>query len=50
MINGTHLSQILIDCGSPVAIIRSDLWEQVRESADILEEEPEDFQGVTRDG
>ena len=49
-INGTHLSQILIDCGSPVTIIRSDLRDQVRESSDIVEEEPEDFQGVTRDG
>ena len=48
--NETHLSQILIDCGSPVTIIRPDLWEQVRESSDIVEEEPEDVQGVTRDG
>ena len=50
IINGTHLSQILIDCGSPVTIILSDLWEEVRESADIVEQEPEDFQGFTRDG
>ena len=50
MINGTHHSQILIDCGSPVTIIRSDLRDQVRESSIIVEEEPEDFQGVTRDG
>ena len=50
MIKGTHPFQILNDCGSPVTIIRSDLWDQVRESSDIVEEEPEDFQGVTRDG
>ena len=50
MINGTHLSQILIDCGSPVTIIRSNFWDQVRESSDIVEKGPEDFQGVTRDG
>ena len=50
MINGTHLIQILIDYGSPVTIIRLDLWEQVNESADIVEKEPKDFQCVTRDG
>ena len=49
-INKTHCSQILIDCGLPVTIIRADLWEQVCESSDIVEEQPEDFQGVTRDG
>ena len=48
-INGIYISHILIDSGSPVTIVRADLWEEVRDKA-IVEEEPEDFQGVTRDG
>ena len=50
MINGIHHSQNLIDCGYRVTIKRSDLLDQVRESSDIVNEEPKDFQGDTRDG
>ena len=49
-INGIYISHILIDSGSPVTIVRVDLWEKVRGDKFIVEEEPEDFQGVTRDG
>jgi hypothetical protein len=50
IINNQHYSQILIDSGSPVTIARSDLWRQLRDPRVQLEEEPEDFQGVTQDG
>ena len=49
-INETLHSQLLVDYGSPVTIIRSDFWKQVRDPTEGVEEEPEDFQGVTQDG
>ena len=49
-INGIYISHILIGSGSPVTIVRVDLWEKVRDDKAIMEEETEDFQGVTRDG
>ena len=48
-INGTYISQLLVDSGSPVTIVRADMWEQIRDLNAQVEEEPEDFQGVTRD-
>ena len=42
--------KFLSTAARPLPIIRSDFWKQVRESADIVEEEFEDFQDVTRDG
>ena len=41
---------MLIDCGSPVTLIRADMWEQVRQPYDRLQVEEEEFQGVTKDG
>ena len=49
-IKGTIHSQLLVDSGSPVTIIRSDFWKQVRDPTVAVEEELEDFQGVTQDG
>ena len=48
-INGTSIKQLLVDSGSPVTLIRSDLWEMIRDTTVPVEEEQEDFQGVTRD-
>ena len=41
---------LLIECGSPVTFIRPDLWKVVRDLSEPIENEPKDFQGVTRDG
>ena len=49
-INGILHSQLLVDSGSPVTIIRSDFWKQVRDITEAVEEKPEDFQGVTQNG
>ena len=49
-INNYYVPQLLVDSGSPVTIIRSDLWEQTRDPMAAVEEEVENFQGVTRDG
>ena len=49
-INGIYISHILIDSGSPVTIVRVDLWEEVRGDKSIVEKKLEDFQGVPRDG
>ena len=43
-------TQLLVDSGSPVTIIRYDFKKQVRDPTGAVEEEPEDFQGVTQDG
>ena len=50
LINTVLVPSLLVDCGSPVTIIRADLWRSVRDSSEPVENEPEDFQGVTRDG
>ena len=50
VINGIYISHILIGSGSPVTIVRVDLWVKVRDDIAIVEAEPEDFQGVTSDG
>ena len=49
-INGTSHSQLLVDIASPVIIIRSYFWKQVRDPSEAVEEEPEDFQKETQDG
>ena len=49
-INGIQHSQLLVYSGSPVTIIRSDFWKQVRDPTDTVEKEPENFQGVTQCG
>ena len=50
LINKVSVSSLLVDCGSPVTIIRADLWRSVRDLSETVENEPEDIQGVTRDG
>ena len=50
VMNGTPASQLLVDCGFPVTIIRADFWRQIRDLATPVENVPEDVQGVTRDG
>ena len=50
LINKVSVSSLLVDCGSPITIIRADLWRLVRNLSEPVENEPEDFQGVTRDG
>ena len=50
VINKAQVPSILVDCGSPVTIIRADLWRSLRDPLCPVENEPEDFQGVTRDG
>ena len=49
LINKISVPSLLVDCGSPVTIIRADLWRLVRDSSEHVENEPDDFQGVTRD-
>ena len=49
-INGTLHSQLLVDYGSPLTIIRSYFWKQVRNPTEAVEEGPENFQGVTQVG
>ena len=48
-INGT-VPQLLVNSNSPVTIIRSDFWKQVRDPTVAVEEEQKDFQVVTQDG
>ena len=50
LINKVSVLSLLVDCGSPVTTIRADLWRLVWDSIEPVENEPEDFQGVTRDG
>ena len=50
VINILQCSTLLVDCGSPVTLIRADMWEQVRQPYNKLLIEEEKFQGVTRDG
>ena len=50
LINKVSVPTLLVDCGSPVTIIRADLWRLVRDLSEPVENEPEDFQSVTRDG
>ena len=49
-ITGTLHSQLLVYSGLSVTIIRSDFCKQVHDHTEAVEEEPEDFQRVTRDG
>ena len=49
-INNYHVPRILVDSGSPVTIISSDLWKQVKDPNAIVNEEKECFHGVTHDG
>ena len=48
-INNYHNPRILVDSGSLVTIIRSDLWKQIKDPKTIVNEEEECFQGVTHD-
>ena len=50
LINEVSVPSLLVDCASPVTIIRADLWRLVRDSSEPIENEPEGFQGVTQDG
>ena len=50
VINGLQCPGLLVDCGSPVTLIRADMWEQVRQPHNKLLIEEKKFQGVTRDG
>ena len=43
LINKVSVPSLLVDCGSPVTIIRADLWRLVRDSSEPVENEPEDF-------
>ena len=49
VVNGLQCPGLLVDCGSPVTLIRVDMWEQVRQPHNKLIKQ-EMFQGVTRDG
>ena len=50
VVNGLQCPGLLVDCGSPVTLIRVDMWEQVRQPHNKLLIKQEKFQGVTRDG
>ena len=43
-INKYHNSRILVECGSPVTIICSDLWKQIKDPNTIVNKEEECFQ------
>ena len=49
-INGTLNFKLLVDSGWPITIIRLNFWKQLRELTEAVEQEPEDFQGVTNNG
>ena len=42
-INKVLVYSILVDCGSPVTIIRADLWRSIQDLSESVEYEPEDF-------
>ena len=48
-INGHSIKRVLVDGGSPVTIMRKDLWSTVR-TTPALDKELETFQGVTHEG
>ena len=50
VINSLQCPNLLVDCGSPVTLIRADMWEQVKQPKKTVFIEEEQFQGVTRDG
>ena len=50
VINGLQYPNLLVDCGSPVTLIRPDMWEQVKQLTNKLLVEEKQFQGVIRDG
>ena len=50
LINKVSVPSLLVDCGSPVTIIRAKLWRLVRDLSEPVVNEPENCQGVTRDG
>ena len=50
LINKVSVPSLQVDCASPVTIIRTDLCRLVRDLSEPVENEPENFQGVTRDG
>ena len=49
-INNYHNLRLLVDRGSQVTIICSDLWKQIKNPNTIVNEKEECFQGVTHDG
>ena len=50
LINKVSVLLLIVDCSSLVTIIRADIWRLVRNSSEPVENEPEDFQCVTRNG
>jgi hypothetical protein len=50
IVNGQSFKGLLVDCGSPVTLIRADMWKQVKLLHDCLVQEEEQLQGVTNDG
>ena len=50
VINRLQCPNLLVDCGSPVTLIRADMWEQLKQPKNKLLTEEEQFQGVTRNG
>ena len=49
-VNSFEFEKLLEDSGSPVTIIRRDLWVEVSGDNKLLHTEEEDFQGVTEHG
>ena len=49
-LNIAEFEKLLVDSGSPVTIMRRDLWNEVSGNNELLHTEEEDFQGVTEHG
>ena len=49
-VNNVKSSRILVDSGSPVTIIRSDLWDKLRSTDELVHKETENFKGLKHDG
>ncbi len=49
-LNNAEFEKLLVDSGSPVMIMRRDLWNEVSGDNELLHTEEEDFQGVTEHG
>ena len=49
-LNNVQFDRLLVDSGSPVTILRRDLWVEVSGDSELLHSEEEVFQGVTEHG